>query len=86
MIRYAHVAEPRGEPWQPGDNVPAYVWLHDKGGDADRLVGASAPNAAPVNIVDSGGKVLSDGVDLPTNKLWSASRARPAWCCGTCAS
>ncbi|MFI9824792.1 hypothetical protein ACIHFC_30705 [Streptomyces sp. NPDC052013] len=30
MIRDAHVAEPRGgKPWQPGDGVPAYVWLYN---------------------------------------------------------
>ncbi|AQS65809.1 copper chaperone PCu(A)C [Streptomyces pactum] len=69
MIRYAHVAEPRGEPWQPGDDVPAYAWLYNKGGEDDRLVGASTPNAASVDIVGSDGKRLSAGVDLPANKL-----------------
>ncbi|EHN77912.1 copper chaperone PCu(A)C [Streptomyces cinereoruber] len=69
MIRYAHVAEPRGEPWQPGDDVPAYVWLYNKGSEADRLVGASTPNAASVDIVDSEGKPLPGGVDLPPDQL-----------------
>ncbi|MFF5488667.1 copper chaperone PCu(A)C [Streptomyces virginiae] len=69
MIRYAHVAEPRGEPWKPGDDVPAYVWLYNKGDEADRLVGASTPNAASVDIVDSDGKTLPEGVELPVNKL-----------------
>ncbi|MER7407895.1 copper chaperone PCu(A)C [Streptomyces sp. NPDC000070] len=69
MIRYAHVAEPRGEPWQPGDDVPAYVWLYNKGSEADKLVGARTPNAASVDIVDAGGKPLSGGLDLPANKL-----------------
>ncbi|MEU3950648.1 copper chaperone PCu(A)C [Streptomyces sp. NPDC029526] len=69
MIRYAHVAEPQGEPWQPGDDVPAYVWLYNKGNEADRLVGATTPNAASVDIVDSDGKRLGDGVDLPANTL-----------------
>ncbi|MHC5701961.1 copper chaperone PCu(A)C [Streptomyces tirandamycinicus] len=69
MIRYAHVAEPRSEPWQPGDDIPAYVWIYNKGKEADRLVGASTPNAASVDIVDSNGKPLADGVALPANKL-----------------
>ncbi|CAL9339109.1 copper chaperone PCu(A)C [Streptomyces griseomycini] len=69
MIRYAHVAEPRGEPWQPGDDVPAYVWIYNKGGKADRLVGASTPNAASVDVVNSDGRPLADGVDLPANEL-----------------
>ncbi|GGL11208.1 copper chaperone PCu(A)C [Streptomyces flaveus] len=69
MIRYAHVAEPRGEPWQPGDDVPAYVWLYNKADEADKLVGASTPNAASVDIVDSDGKPLPDRVDLPANQL-----------------
>ncbi|MFB7653429.1 MULTISPECIES: copper chaperone PCu(A)C [unclassified Streptomyces] len=69
MIRYAHVAEPRGGPWQPGDDVPAYVWLYNKGGEDDRLIGADTPNASAVNIVDSDGKRLPDGVDLPANEL-----------------
>ncbi|MFF8973562.1 copper chaperone PCu(A)C [Streptomyces sp. NPDC014995] len=69
MIRYAHVAEPRGRPWQPGSDVPAYVWLYNKGGEADRLLGADTPNAASVDIVDSDGKRLTDGVELPANQL-----------------
>ncbi|MFD4247051.1 copper chaperone PCu(A)C [Streptomyces sp. NPDC058525] len=69
MIRYAHVAEPQGGPWQPGDDVPAYVWLYNKGSEADRLVGADSPNAASVDIVDADGKPLPDGVELPENKL-----------------
>ncbi|MGY0067179.1 copper chaperone PCu(A)C [Streptomyces sp. QTS137] len=69
MIRYAHVAEPRGEPWQPGDDVPAYVWLYNKGSEADKLVGAGTPNAASVDIVDSDGRPSPDGVDLPVNQL-----------------
>lgn len=69
MIRYAHVAEPRGEPWKPGDDVPAYVWLYNKGGEDDRLVAASTPNAASVDIVGPDGKPLPDGVELPANKL-----------------
>ncbi|WCN05142.1 copper chaperone PCu(A)C [Streptomyces sp. M92] len=69
MIRYAHVAEPQGEPWQPGDDVPAYVWLYNKGGEDDKLVGASTPNAASVDIVSSDGKPLPGGVELPANKL-----------------
>ncbi|MEU6180446.1 copper chaperone PCu(A)C [Streptomyces coeruleorubidus] len=69
MIRYAHVAEPRGRPWQPGSDVPAYVWLYNKGSEADKLLDASTPNAASVDIVDSDGKPLPDGVDLPANQL-----------------
>ncbi|MFD3823222.1 copper chaperone PCu(A)C [Streptomyces sp. NPDC058625] len=69
MIRYAHLAEPRGEPWKPGDDVPAYVWLYNKGAEADRLVGASTPAADSVDIVGPDGKPLSDGVNLPENKL-----------------
>lgn len=69
MIRYAHVAEPRGGPWPLGDDVPAYVWLYNKGGETDRLLGASTPNAAGVDIVDADGKTLPEGVELPVNKL-----------------
>ncbi|MFE2275922.1 copper chaperone PCu(A)C [Streptomyces sp. NPDC059454] len=69
MIRYAHLAEPTGDPWQPGDDVAAYVWLYNKGGGSDRLVGASSPMAASVDIVDSDGKRLSDGVEVPENDL-----------------
>ncbi|MFV0137884.1 copper chaperone PCu(A)C [Streptomyces sp. HMX87] len=77
MIRYAHVAEPREEPWQPGDDVPAYLWLYNKGDEADRLVGAETPNAASVDIVDSDGKVLPDGVELPVNQLVELESGRP---------
>ncbi|MEU7470465.1 copper chaperone PCu(A)C [Streptomyces sp. NPDC044984] len=69
MIRYAHLAEPTGGPWQPGDDVPAYLWLHDKGGGSDRLVGTSSPMAASVDVVDSAGTPLPDGVELPENDL-----------------
>ncbi|MFE0802765.1 copper chaperone PCu(A)C [Streptomyces sp. NPDC058812] len=69
LIRYAHVAEPKGNPWQPGADVPAYVWLMNEGDKADRLVGASSPNAESVSIVDADGKTLPDGVELPPNKL-----------------
>ncbi|MEU2895142.1 copper chaperone PCu(A)C [Streptomyces sp. NPDC001273] len=69
MIRYAHLAEPTGGPWRPGDDVPAYVWLYNKGGGSDRLVDASSPMAASVDIVDSDGKRLPDGVELPENDL-----------------
>ncbi|MCI4042357.1 copper chaperone PCu(A)C [Streptomyces sp. TRM75563] len=77
MIRYAHVAEPRGGPWQPGDDVPAYVWLYNKGSESDTLVGASTPNAASVDIVDSDGRPLPDGVDLPVNKLVELEPSKP---------
>jgi copper(I)-binding protein len=78
MIRYAHAAEPRGEPWQPGDDVPAYVWLYNKGGDqADKLVGASTPNAASVDLVDSDSKPLPGGVDLPANQLVELEQGGP---------
>ncbi|MEU3823124.1 copper chaperone PCu(A)C [Streptomyces sp. NPDC030392] len=77
MIRYAHVAEPRGGPWQPGSAVPAYVWLYNKGGEADKLEGAGTPNAASVDIVDSGGKPLPDGVDLPVNRLVKLESGKP---------
>jgi copper(I)-binding protein len=77
MIRYAHVAEPRGGPWQPGDDVPAYVWLYNKGGEADRLVGAGTPNAAAVDIVDADGKPLPDGVELPVNELVELEPSKP---------
>ncbi|WP_328563511.1 copper chaperone PCu(A)C [Streptomyces coelicoflavus] len=76
MIRYAHVAEPKGEPWQPGDDVPAYVWLYNKGDKDDRLVSASTPNAASVDLVDADGKKLSDGVSLPENKLVELERGK----------
>ncbi|CAL9521115.1 hypothetical protein SUDANB176_03854 [Streptomyces sp. enrichment culture] len=69
MIRYAHLAEPTGEPWQPGDDVPAYVWIYNKSGGSDRLVGASSPTAESVDVVDSDGKPLPDGVGLPENDL-----------------
>ncbi|MFB7091445.1 copper chaperone PCu(A)C [Streptomyces sp. NPDC056296] len=69
LIRYAHVAEPKGEPWQPGDDVPAYVWLMNQGDKTDRLVSASSPNAESVNIVNADGKPLPNGVELPPNKL-----------------
>ncbi|MFC7924596.1 copper chaperone PCu(A)C [Streptomyces cinereoruber] len=78
MIRYAHVAEPQGgQPWQPGDEVPAYVWLYNKGGEADKLVEASTPNAASVDIVDSGSKPLAGGVDLPADKLVELEHGKP---------
>lgn len=32
LIRYAHIAEPRGKPWKQGDDVPAYMWLYNKAG------------------------------------------------------
>ncbi|WP_217165435.1 copper chaperone PCu(A)C [Streptomyces sp. AC512_CC834] len=76
MIRYAHVAEPRDEPWQPGDDVPAYVWLYNMGGEDDRLVGASTPNAASVDVVDSDGKERADGVSLPAHKLVELERGK----------
>lgn len=69
MIRYAHLAEPTGDPWQPGDDVAAYVWLYNKGGGSDRLVGASSPMAASADVVDADGKRLPDGVELPENDL-----------------
>lgn len=69
MIRYAHLAEPTGAPWQPGDDVPAYLWVYNKSGGSDRLVGASSPMAASVDIVDADGKRLPDGVELPENDL-----------------
>ncbi|MEI5031940.1 copper chaperone PCu(A)C [Streptomyces sp. S1A(2023)] len=69
MIRYAHVAEPEGGPWQPGDDVPAYAWLYNKGGETDRLLGAGTPNAAAVDLVDADGDPLPDGVELPANEL-----------------
>ncbi len=85
MIRYAHVAEPQGRPWQPGDDVAAYVWLYNKSGEADRLVGAGTPNGASVDIVDSGGEPLAEGVRLPANELVELEPARLISCCGTCA-
>ncbi|MFD5002664.1 copper chaperone PCu(A)C [Streptomyces mutabilis] len=69
LIRYAHVAEPEGEPWQVGDDVPAYVWLVNEGDEPDRLVGASSSGAESVDIVNAGGKPLPDGVELPPDKL-----------------
>ncbi|WP_409473631.1 copper chaperone PCu(A)C [Streptomyces sp. HC307] len=69
LIRYAHVAEPRGEPWKRGADVPAYLWLFNEGREPDRLVGASTPNAASVSIVDGQGKPLPGGVELPPNQL-----------------
>ncbi|MFG2681136.1 copper chaperone PCu(A)C [Streptomyces sp. NPDC048392] len=69
MIRYAHVAEPKDEPWQSGDDVPAYVWLYNKGDKADKLVGAETPAAASVDLVDADGKVLTGGVELPVGRL-----------------
>ncbi|KAF2776535.1 copper chaperone PCu(A)C [Streptomyces sp. OM5714] len=76
MIRYAHVAEPQGGPWQPGDDVPAYVWLYNKGDNDDRLVSASTPNAAAVDLVDADGKKIADGVSLPENKLVELERGK----------
>ncbi|MGC9379843.1 copper chaperone PCu(A)C [Streptomyces sp. MH13] len=69
LLRYAHVAEPKGEPWRPGDDVPAYVWLMNEGDSADRLVGAGSPDAESVGIVNADGKALPDGVALPPDKL-----------------
>ncbi|AQS65968.1 copper chaperone PCu(A)C [Streptomyces pactum] len=69
LIRYAHVAEPKGEPWQPGDDVPAYVWLMNEGDETDRLVSASSPNAESVSVVNADGKPLPHGVELPPDKL-----------------
>ncbi|MEW1602337.1 copper chaperone PCu(A)C [Streptomyces sp. NPDC093808] len=76
MIRYAHVAEPKGGPWQPGEDVPAYAWLYNKSGEADRLVGASTPHAASVDIVGPDGKRLPGGVDVPANKLVELEQGR----------
>ncbi|MGW5088392.1 copper chaperone PCu(A)C [Streptomyces coelicoflavus] len=76
MIRYAHVAEPQGGPWQPGDDVPAYVWLYNKGDKDDRLVSASTPNAASVDVVDADGKKVADDVSLPENKLVELERGK----------
>ncbi|XKK60579.1 copper chaperone PCu(A)C [Streptomyces sp. ARC32] len=74
MIRYAHVAEPQDQPWQPGSDVPAYVWLYNKGDEADKLVAVSTPNAASVDIVDADGEPLANGVNLPANKLVELER------------
>ncbi|MEU0214819.1 copper chaperone PCu(A)C [Streptomyces sp. NPDC006265] len=69
LVRYAHMAEPRGEPWQPGDDVPVYMWLYNKGPDEDRLVGASTPVARSVEIVDGQGEPVRDGVSIPVDDL-----------------
>ncbi|MFC7896072.1 copper chaperone PCu(A)C [Streptomyces sp. NPDC057381] len=69
LVRYAHVAEPKGEPWQIGDDIPAYVWLLNEGDKTDRLVSASSSDAESVDIVNADGKPLPDGVELPPNQL-----------------
>ncbi|MBT2367283.1 copper chaperone PCu(A)C [Streptomyces sp. ISL-10] len=69
LIRYAHIAEPQGQPWKEGDDVPAYMWLYNKGPEADRLVSASTPAARSVEIVDAGGDPLPQGVTLPADEL-----------------
>lgn len=70
VIRNAHLAEPRdGTPWQRGDDVPAYVWLYNKGAEADELVGAGTPVAASVDLVGPDGTPLPGGVELPANTL-----------------
>ncbi|PZT71342.1 copper chaperone PCu(A)C [Streptomyces sp. SW4] len=77
MIRYAHVAEPRDEPWQRGDDVPAYLWLYNKGEQDDRLLDAESPNAVTVDVVGSDGKTLPDGVEVPENDLVELEQGKP---------
>jgi copper(I)-binding protein len=45
------------------------VWLYNKGDEADKLMGAETPAAASVDLVDSDGRVLTGGVDLPVGRL-----------------
>ncbi|AMW14564.1 hypothetical protein A4E84_36870 [Streptomyces qaidamensis] len=69
LVRYAHIAEPRGGPWRPGDDVPVYMWLYNKGPETDRLMSASTPAARSVQMVDGQGEPLSGGFSLPVDDL-----------------
>jgi copper(I)-binding protein len=69
VIHYAHLAEPKGEPWERGDDVPASMWLYNEGPRADQLVSAQTPAAGSVEIVDANDQPLVDGVRLPPDEL-----------------
>ncbi|WP_455355724.1 copper chaperone PCu(A)C [Streptomyces sp. SYSU K217416] len=70
LIRYAHLAEPRAEPWKAGDDVPAYLWLVNEGSEPDTLLGASTPAAASVDLVQPDGKQLPEGLPLQPGRLY----------------
>jgi copper(I)-binding protein len=67
-IQFAHVAEPRDEPWQEGDDVPAYLRVLNEGRQPDALVGAETPVADSVTIVGADGQELPGGVPLPPHE------------------
>ncbi|MFI8853117.1 copper chaperone PCu(A)C [Streptomyces sp. 891-h] len=77
MLRYAHLAEPRGgEPWKPGDDVPGYVWVYNKSQKDDKLIGASSPVASSVQIVGADDKPREE-VRLPAQKLVELESGKP---------
>ena len=51
-IRYAHIAETRGQPHPAGADVPMFVWLYNNGPRADELVEVSTPAARSVVLDD----------------------------------
>lgn len=64
-IRYAHLEDPPGpDGWQPGDDVPFYVWLVNESGEAAALTAASSPIAASVTPVQG-----AFPLDLPQGEL-----------------
>ncbi|WP_369202432.1 copper chaperone PCu(A)C [Streptomyces sp. PU-14G] len=77
MLRYAHVAEPRHGPWKPKDDVPVYVWIYNKGDEADKLVSARTTAADAVEVVSSDGKRRSEEIALPAHKLTQLERGKP---------
>jgi len=48
-----------------GDSVPLRVALTNSGNDADRLVAVSTPDAASVEMLNSDGTVVTDGIEVP---------------------
>ncbi|GAB3971424.1 copper chaperone PCu(A)C [Streptomyces sparsus] len=74
LIRGAHLADTPEKPWRKGDDVPAHMWLYNEGSEPDRLVSATTPAAASVEIVDGDGERLTDGVPLPPDRLRQLER------------
>lgn len=64
-IRYAHLEAPVDEDgWQPGDDVPLYLWVVNESGEPAALTAASSPIATSVSPV---GEELP--LELPTGEL-----------------
>jgi copper(I)-binding protein len=54
-----------GDTVPAGGSVPLRVALTNNGNDADRLVAVSTPDAASVELLDSDGTVVTDGIEVP---------------------